>query len=164
MGAGIRNTYIASSEQISSSISLGGGASPVVVNMFAPTSIEQGTWAIRALADQLDGVLWGDSSGDGAQNDGFTVKVYLNKGTYSLDYICYTGTSRGICTVGLDGTPIAYFDHYAAADAANVSRQETGITIATSGLKTITFLWATKNASSSGYKNGTNRVTFTQTA
>lgn len=163
MGGRLSNTYIASANQAAAGI-FGGGASPIELNLYTPASIQQGTWAVLQSAACVKGALWANSGGDGNQNDGYTCKAYLNAGTWTMDSMVMCGPSRGICTIAIDGTTVASFDHYAAGETQNNARTQAGIVVATGGLKSISFLWATKNGASTGYKNGQNYVILTQTA
>lgn len=98
-----------------------------------------------------------------AQNDAFSFPVWLGVGTWTIEIICRYLSANGIMTVKIDGSSVGTLDAYSAGTGrANLSL--TGITVATSGSKTIQILMATKHASSSGYRAYIFAINFRRTA
>lgn len=112
-------------------------------------SIGQGTWGLFGDVNQLcSGVLYNSSNANG---DNVSFNVYLAAGTYVLRILCFTSSYQGINDYDIDATEVASFDLYSLATAYNVLKTQTGIVIATSGLKTIKLRVHGKNGSSLGF-------------
>lgn len=86
-----------------------------------------------------------------ALNDEINFKAFLAAGTYSLLLWGQKTTIGGIAQVLIDGVAVATFDEYASPDVQNFRFEQTGIIIASSGIKTISVKLTDKNASSSDY-------------
>lgn len=86
----------------------------------------------------------------GADLENFLYKAYLGAGTYTLQMILRTSTNYGILDIDIDDTEVASFDLY-SADTYNVTKTQTGIVVASAGLKTIKLRVDGKNASSTDH-------------
>lgn len=65
--------------------------------------------------------------------------VEMAAGTWSIRALWYSDTTSGIYTVKIDGTSVGSFDFYGASPAMNVSGTITGVSVPSSGAKTLTF-------------------------
>ena len=84
-----------------------------------------------------------------AQNNLFTIDVWLDVGTYKWAQINDHNTDQGIYNItGVNGTQTV--DGYGVL-SSNVYTEVTGVTIAAAGTKTVQVSMATKNAASSAY-------------
>ncbi len=90
-----------------------------------------------------------DSGTAGAAS--ISYKFPMSAGTYSIEIVAYADTYMPIVTAKIDGTTVGTVDFYKTGGIAQREGAITGITVATSGTKTINLTNATKNASSSGY-------------
>lgn len=90
-----------------------------------------------------------DSGTPGAASVSY--KVPMSAGTYSLEIVAYADTYMPIVTAKIDGTTVGTVDFYKTGGIVQREGAITGLTVATSGTKTINLTNATKNASSSGY-------------
>lgn len=108
-----------------------------------------GTWSRNNLSDNLGMGYWTNDTV--AQNDEFTVDVWMDAGTWKLASIGYTNTNRAILDYQLNGVSIGTLDWYSASLVNNVYKEIAGITVATAGLKTLKVIASSKNASSSGF-------------
>jgi hypothetical protein len=101
----------------------------------------------------------------GAQNAEISWKVALEAGTWEFELIHGKGNNRGIYTVSLDGTSVGTIDGYtASAGTFNDVSTITGISVATTSVKTLNLKMATKNASSSSYFGVINAIQLRRTA
>jgi len=125
------------------------GEGHIIINPNAYQSIIQGTWVLTInTALHFNGAFWNSS---GAQNDGVSYQVYLAAGTYTLMIEHSRATDYGIAHVTIDTTEVGTIDMYADPADTNNRATITGISIASSGLKTLKFEAKSKNASSSAY-------------
>lgn len=85
------------------------------------------------------------------QSSSMSFLVLLSAGTYTVKMIGYRGTDTAIITAKIDGATVGTMDMYGAAQY-NTIFSITGISVATSGIKTLLFSNATKNGSSTGYR------------
>lgn len=88
-----------------------------------------------------------------SQNNSQDYSVLLEAGTYTLTVVYYKDGNLAIMDAQLDGVSIGTQDAYGVSSFNNVWSL-TGITVATSGVKTLRFIGSTKNASSSAYVVG----------
>lgn len=124
-------------------------------------SIGQGTWVLTLIASQiLNGWLNNDSNADG---DNISYRLYLTAGTYTLRVVGRKHTICGIVDVDIDAVEVASFDLYGAL-TYNVVFSQTGITIASDGLKTLKLRVDGKNASSSAYYASISAIALWRTA
>lgn len=119
----------------------------------APTSYDStgpGTWAIGSeiTAQYCQNPFYNSVDANG---DNVSYKVYLDSGTYTFLLFGIKGTNRGIVDVDIDAAEVASFDLYAASTQCNQRLIQTGIVIASSGIKTLKLRVDGKNGSSSGY-------------
>ena len=100
-----------------------------------------------------------------AQNDqvGFG-SYYLTAGTWKAEFAGIGGTDRAIWTLLIAGSSVGTADFYAGVLSYNTSKSITGITIASSGSKSIAIKAATKNASSNNYYMDVGLIVLTRTA
>lgn len=125
------------------------------------TTIGQGTWVVFVSTTKF---LNGCFLSGGTNGDNVNFKVYLMAGTYTLNYFCFTNANVCISTVAIDGVDKASFDLYSVGAVDNVIKTQAGITVSTSGIKTINVRANSKNVSSSGYQNNFAYMTFYRTA
>lgn len=97
-----------------------------------------------------------------AQNDEWTVDVWLDAGTYKVAIIHATAANNGIYTIQFNGVSQGTIDGYAAAGAENVYSEITGMAV-TAGLKTLKVIMATKNASSTNYGHRVSSLALIRT-
>ncbi len=114
------------------------------------SAIIQGAWAYVILNTLVNNSTF-DNNASRAQNDRIDFKVFLAAGTYSIRTVSNKGTDEGIYTFLVDGSAFATIDGYNAANGVNNINTATGCTVATSGLKTLSLIVATKNGSSTAY-------------
>lgn len=87
----------------------------------------------------------------GANGNYCEYEHYLSAGTYTLFVVGINKNNSGILDVYIDASEVASFDTYNASETFNAVDTQTGINVATSGMKTIKFICDGKNGSSSGY-------------
>lgn len=138
-----------STQQITTS----GGGDPGEghINMlpFNYSAIGQGTWVNQVnTSSYMNGWFANTSNSDG---DNVEYKTYLAAGTYSLRILSLKAPGSPVLDVDIDGVEVASFDLYASSNQYNQLNDQTGITVATSGIKTIKLRADGKNGSSSGY-------------
>jgi hypothetical protein len=131
----------------------------VDVNPFTPTST-------TGFTEQIASSAWGNAHllSSGSQNDTVAYTVPLSQGTWTLDMLCTTSTSRGIYTVAIDGATVGTIDGYAASGSNTAKLSLPGIAITASGDHTVTITMATKNASATAYYGSPCWFTFRRTA
>jgi hypothetical protein len=125
-------------------------------------STEVGTWALAQAGTYIGGGAYTNQA-SAAQNDAITFELPLAAGTWDLRVIYRAITNGAIITAALDGTTVGTIDTYAVA-APNQTGTVTGISVATSGVKTLSLTAATKHASSSGYRLDIHAVAMRRTA
>jgi len=142
------------------------GVSETGSNVFrdgiAYDSIIAGTWDFNNDTAAWYAGMWRNSSF--AQNDEISYKVYLTAGTYTLWTLGKSDTTMAIWTITIDGNSIGTLDYYGGSVVRNTIKSITGISVASSGIKLVNIKAATKNASSSDYHLGIQRIAFARTA
>ena len=92
-------------------------------------------------------------------------KIPLSAGTWALTFIHSKNTFAGIVDVSIDGVVVVDdLDMYNGSSTRNNVSDTTGISITTSGVKTLRFEIIGKNASASHYSLGIQWITFRRTA
>lgn len=163
MGFLAGGTYIASGSQVGSGIiplssskltlygsDVTGGSGA------APWTSNQTGASVGNHIDAYDGT---------AQNNYLTFSAYLNAGTYTFDFWGRQYSNAGIMTMQIDTVDQGIsHDWYNAASSFDNKVTDTGIVIATSGVKTIKLIGATKNGASGGYALFIQMIQLTKTA
>ena len=154
---GISNAYIGSSTQIrdaqvtnaklGTDIAIGGN---VFLFPHLGGTVVQGTWEVLLTGGTNVFTTWCNNA-TGALNDEITYPVYLSAGTYKCDLLTRGNTNAGKLHLIIDTTDKGSFDMYNGSDAGNLTKTITGISVTTTGLKTIHLKLSDKNAASSGY-------------
>lgn len=125
-------------------------------------SIVQGTWVFIGGAAFVCGVLQNQTDADG---DAFTLKAFLQAGTYTFMFLnSAQHTDRGIVDIDIDAVEVASFDFYSAVPITNARRTQTGIVVATTGLKTITVRVGGKNPLATHFYVAPEIMAFWRTA
>jgi hypothetical protein len=138
------------------------GEGHITILPYNYSGITAGTWVIYISTAQALNFLFENSSA--AQNDQVDYKAYLAAGTYTLVVLHEKYNNRGIISILINGTSIGTIDCYAVSQAFNVRSTITGISVTTSGLKTISVKVSDKNASSTGYGVFFTSLAFFRTA
>ena len=125
------------------------------------SAIVQGAWIYLTGASHLGGNMYNSSAADA---DEVNYVAYMAAGTYTLIVVHPKDTDRGIAEVKIDGVLADSTDQYAAAPELNIVTKTTGIVVATSGLKTITWKANSKNGSSSAYSIFFSVINFWRTS
>lgn len=123
-------------------------------------SVGAGTWSIIVDAGQAFNFRYGHGNFD---LDNLSYKVYLAKGTYTLRVMSCLTLSAGITDFDIDGVEVASWDWYGAT-TYNYVNSQTGIVIATSGLKTLKMRLDGKNGSSEAYGTNISLISLWRTA
>ena len=126
-----------------------GGGYPHQIRIPLPVpNAVSGAWTVTVNGNDWYGshMTSGNASTDYAE-----WLVLMASGTWRIDVVSLKGSNRGIITVSIDGISVGTCDFYNASDIKNVVIPIIGISIATSGIKTIRLATATKNASSTAY-------------
>lgn len=121
---------------------------------------ESGTWTAAQSSSLFFASRYFSNA---AQDASVAWDVLLGAGTWTIALLHDTGTDRGIYTVKIDGSSVGTIDGYAASGAAARSSL-TGVAVASSGLKRVSLVMSTKNASSTGYRASVSALLFTRTA
>lgn len=121
-----------------------------------------GTWSISTSGTDFFNIFGTNTTA--ADADFMTFEVYLSAGTYTLIFYNFHNSNNGIADVQIDGVEVASFDKYASSGSGNNRDSQTGITVSSSGLKTVKLVVDGKNASSSGYQCPFNCLIFWRTA
>lgn len=140
----------------------GVGEEEMFISLFSYHAIGQGTWALAIDANSWNNGLFQNTSGN--DGDSIDYKVFMAKGTYTLQILLIKGTGQPILDVDIDAVEVASWDLYLAAGLYNQLVSQTGIVIATAGLKTLTLRADGKNASSSGYYIQASNLALWRTA
>ena len=112
-------------------------------------SIGQGVWIWGTDNNFiLNGRFYNSSFADG---DELSYKISLSSGVYTLHLLATKNLNCGIMKFYVDDVEIASFDRYNSSVMYNVIFRQTGITINTSGLKTLKVKCVGKNVLSTGY-------------
>ncbi|MBA7569578.1 hypothetical protein ES708_11319 [subsurface metagenome] len=138
------------------------GEGHITILAYAYDDIEAGAWGfIASGAQYCGGYIYNSTTNDA---DAIRFKVYLEAGTYSLSLFYQKEANFGICDIDIDEDEVATVDMYAVSALANQLHTETGIVVATTGIKTITCRVDGKHASSTGYTVRISALTFWRTA
>ena len=138
----------------------------VYINPWDWDSIEQGTWSTFAdISVARGGYIFNGGAGD-KTGDTVVFKSYFKAGTYTLKILYGKNTSLGIAKITLDDVDVmTNIDEYnSGGSVKNVLKTETGITVASDGIKIVRFICTGKNASSSGYTLVLSEMMFYRTA
>ena len=125
------------------------GEGHIVIFPLDYSSIGAGDWALN-----INALSWYSAylkQTTPANGDNISYQVYLAAGTYSLLVIHHKNTVAGIVDIYIDATEVASIDMYLNPLTWNYRNVTTGISVATSGLKTLKFQLHGKHASSSNY-------------
>lgn len=76
--------------------------------------------------------------GNADLGDTMAWNVEMAAGTWSIRALWYSDNASGIYTVKIDGTSVGSFDFYSAGGTWNVSGTLTGVSVPSSGAKTLT--------------------------
>jgi len=103
------------------------------------------TWTVAGNSSQIYGTYYQ------GQNQGAEIgfPLVMDAGTWSVSVLGVTNNDAGNLSVQIDGTQVGTMDWYAAGLSFNATKSVTGITVATSGPKTLSFEIIAKNPSSS---------------
>ena len=126
-------------------------------------SVGQGTWAWAPNEDDIFGGWVLNSTHADGDNISWST-VYLEAGTYTLRVVYSKSSNSGICDFYIDAAEVASVDMYAASATYNQKDDTTGITIASSGNKTIKMEVDGKNGSSSDHYTRLLYLIFIRTA
>jgi len=131
-------------------------------SLFPKITAVSGTWVVNSDANNYP---YGANLKVNvpAINDAFSFLVYLDIGSYNINFLSYNYPGAGIVTLQVDGASVGTVDLYDAGGTYN-NIGSVAITIAAAGTKTIKFLCATKNPSSSDYAMLINDVLIERTA
>lgn len=145
--------------KLGTDIEIGGTISrfPIFVDVVA------GTWAWATSTSEL---LYGTLNNwpNAAINDEITFQCYLSAGTYAIRWWAIKTAVSGICHVRFDGLEVGTQDMYAAVNSYNNIMAITGISVATNGLKLVSFKMASKNGSSTNYRGDFSGIEIIRTA
>ncbi len=103
------------------------------------------------------------ANGSAAQNDAIGQPLRLAAGSWNLTLMFLANSSYGIITVKLDGVSVGTIDCYAASATWNQTAT-VSFTVPTDGEHVVSFVLATKNASSSGYGSVIESLQLRRTA
>jgi len=143
--------------------SVGGEGGYISFMPKCPQSVLAGTWA-TLLDGATTGYLYFRNSSV-AINDGLRFKAYLAAGTYSFFASGKTQSNCGKLHCWINGTDKGSCDFYSGAGTIeDVSKVDTGLVVATSGLYNVDFIVTSKNGSSSGYVMQINAIGLYRTA
>lgn len=125
-------------------------------------AVVQGTWVIYVDSTQImNGNIQNSTQANG---DELNYKVFLVKGTYTLQIVACKISAAPILKFYLDGVEKMAVDLYSAADVQNFVTATTGIAVATNSLRTISVKADGKNAGSSAYKIKLSSIALWRTA
>ena len=143
--------------------SAGGAVHDVTRSAYLWTASTVGAqWTVEPGSSVFGGRTSFSSAIDGAY---FEWIVWIEAGTWTLEYWYLTGASYGITRLSLDGTALgADIDTYTASTVRNNRATRTGIVVATSGTHTVKALTSGKHASSSGYQIGAHGFDLRRTS
>lgn len=141
-----------------------GSGSPICIPCVLPQTAVSGTW-IHAIGNTYTfcGYMYVNVP---AINDEFTYSVYMAAGTYTIKTITSKSTDHGICSVYIDGGgAVGTMDYYNGGGLTKDNVSEiTGINVAASGIKVVSFKMASKNGGSSGYNVFMSGIEIVRTA
>jgi len=139
------------------------GEGHIMIELTAYSQVVQGTWALQGSANYYRYNSW-TSDATSAQNDAIEYKIYLAAGTYDIFSYVATTSSSGIATFQIDGSTVGTIDQYSGVAVNSTPKTISSIVIATSGLKTLKIISATKNAGSSSYRLFFHTLALVRTA
>lgn len=129
---------------------------------FAFDSVIQGSWVIEGGGiQQWCGLLYNTTDDD---LDEIHFKLWLQKGTYTMIHLTRSQNDAGIMKTYIDTTLVDTWDAYALLRTDNVRRVVTGISVPTTGLKTLKIKVDGKNASSLNHYCRLSGTQFYRTA
>jgi hypothetical protein len=131
--------------------------------LYSPASVGAGTWVLTIDAQAYQSAYFNNFAA-AANGDNCTFYVSLGAGTYAIKALVLTGNNRGVLDIDIGGTEVASFDTYAAVAMYNVEKSQTGINIATSGIKELRLRVDGRNVASSGYLMSLIALTIYRTA
>jgi len=101
---------------------------------------------------------------DGVQGSAVSYDFTVAKGTYTLDILHNTFTSRGIYTVAIDGTTITTIDGYYNPSGGPALFVDTAVAnlFLDAGNHVLSFTMGAKNASASAYYGALNSALLTK--
>jgi len=140
--------YISSTEQIADGVLENGGTYTTIATN--PLVVGAGTWTLT-----YDGAYWGNyffGNSTNANGDNVSFSTALPAGIYKLQIFCPASYWNPIIDVYIDADKIAAIDTYLSSGNQAKTFEETGIAVATGGVKTIKFTINGKNASASTYR------------
>lgn len=124
----------------------------------------QGVWAIAMDINQ-GLAFYFNNAGSLADGDNYTLKCYLQAGTYTLRILSAKSNSSAIVDIDIDGVEVASFDLYDASPALyNQADTQANILVAASGLKTITVRVDGRNVASGSWYLNITTLAFWRTA
>lgn len=107
-----------------------------------------GTWALVFVSSRLTTSNNSIADGDWSEWD-----VWVDAGTWRIDFSCLTSGSSGVVQWSLDGVDVgATIDNYSASTVTDVQKAVTDITVTEAGVYPLRVRLSGKNASSSGYR------------
>lgn len=133
------------------------GEGAILIYPYAYDSI-QGGWLFNTFTDQHCRTFYSN-----ADQDFLTFNTFLAQGTYRLDVLSVKWQNSGITDIDIDGVEVGSYDGYAAALQANVLFSFSGISVATTGIKTIKVRNDGKNPSSGFYQAHISCMRFVRT-
>ena len=162
MGAQTSNFYISSTNQIDSSIQLGGSGG-LFIDVHTPTATIQGTWTTSIdPAMETNAVFYNVTSH--ADADEINYIATFTAGTYNLDVLHWKVGSMGIFKIYVGATLYKTIDGYAAVEDQNVYNRTTGLNITETGVQTVRVVIDGKNGAASDHKCAIQKLVFTRTA
>jgi hypothetical protein len=151
MSFSVGGTYLAVQEQAATGL-LTRGTGHVFLYPPCYNTIGQGTWVWDDRVNTEENILGGFfSNTTSADADNFSWNVYLQEGTYTSVWYGVKNTMHGIMELKIDGAVVDTIDCYNGAVLYGQREAQTGITISTSGVKTVTCAVNGKNGASSDY-------------
>jgi hypothetical protein len=119
-------------------------------------------WDFTAVATNYCNGYWETASH--LQSDFVAWQVPLNAGTWVIDGLFNRTNISGIMTWRIDGVTVGTTDLYSASSTLNTRLTTASFVVATGAMKTLSFITATKNASSGGFRHRVQDLYLRQTA
>lgn len=138
------------------------GEGHINILAFNYSAINAGAWATTSRALQPLGFDLLNTTH--ADLDEIDFLAYLAAATYTLRVLTETNVSDGIVDIDIDGVEVASHDLYTPGLSWGVFKTTTGIVIANSGLKVITWRCHGKNAASNNHYLPITSLTFWRTS
>jgi hypothetical protein len=126
--------------------------------------VATGPFLNQKEAGTSDSTSVGLRNSSAAQNDQVSWYVPLAAGTWTATFSYFKNASFGIMTLKIDGTSAGTIDAYNASTAGGYTSSISGISVASTGKKTVQVIMATKNGSSSAYGSSIIAIEFQRTA